>query len=508
MKRRFSLLLALLMLVPAAASCADSKQADIPDTSADTAPVNTEASTEEPDPFADCNFNGKDFRISTSINAATGTLATSNNLIQGPEDYTGDSASDAAYDRNLKVMEKLNINFVYQQENVGYDGVSNLIRGYISTADDAFDLIINDLLGSAPLTVEGSFYNILECDNFDFTKPYWYSDFMQDISINYNYQYLMAGDYFIDLLRTSHCLIMNKDLYTTLYGDPNEVYDLVLNKEWTYDIFLQMIEGAYIDANGNQSRDKEDIFGYTAKQNWGPMIPFLISANPGFIERDADGYPVITVFNERSLTLLDYLKKIFKGDGSGTLSIWDDNEANWLSSFSAGRALFIGDQRLGALESSTLRETEFEIAVLPYPVMDAASDSYITSAHDTSELGMIPVTASPDSLDFISTVIEVLCRETYNDMLPIYYESALKVKYTRDNVSAQMIDIIHDNVGNSFALAWSGALNQILMQNTFYYAVQDDTDFASKYNSLKKASSKQLEQIMNTFKEKAVSVEN
>ena len=95
-------------------------------------------------------------------------------------------------------------------------------------------------------------------------------------------------------------------------------------------------------------------------------------------------------------------------------------------------------------------------------------------------------------------MIEVLCRETYNQLLPAYYESSLKVKYTRDNTAAQMIDIIHDHYGNGFALAWSNALSGILLQGTFSSCIENNnTDFASKCKSMEKPANKQLEKIIS-----------
>ena len=349
--------------------------------------------------------------------------------------------------------------------------------------------------------MEGGFHNGLDCENFDFSQPWWYDDFMRDISMNYNYQYMLAGDFFIDVLRSSHALFFNKNLYTDLFGNGDEMYETVLNGEWTYDRLIDIQEASYADLNGNGQADPSDRYGYVSYQTWGPMIPFLISANPGFVERDEEGYPTITVYNERSLRLTDYLLKVFNSPVSGSLNVFHDDNPATMEAFTTGRAVFIGCQRLGSLEYALFRDMEQDIGVIPYPKMDEG-DNYITSAHDTSEVGLIPITVSYDSLEFVSAAIEVLCRETYKEVLPIYYESSLKVKYTRDNTAAQMIDIIHDNIGDSFPLAWSNQLSQILMQATFYNAVVGDGDFASKYKSQEKAAGKYLEKIINTFRER------
>ncbi|MGN1129152.1 MAG: hypothetical protein ACI4T6_09405, partial [Candidatus Flemingiibacterium sp.] len=39
-------------------------------------------------------------------------------------------------------------------------------------------------------------------------------------------------------------------------------------------------------------------------------------------------------------------------------------------------------------------------------------------------------------------ITEALCAESYKKVMPAYYETALKTKYTRDNESIAMIDLV------------------------------------------------------------------
>ena len=105
-------------------------------------------------------------------------------------------------------------------------------------------------------------------------------------------------------------------------------------------------------------------------------------------------------------------------------------------------------------------------------------------------------------LDFISTVIEVLCRETYAQVLPNYYESSLKVKYTRDQSSAQMLDIIHEHFGNGFALAYSNALGGYFLNTTFNDAIsKNSTDFVSRAKTKEKLVQKLLTKMVKNTEE-------
>ncbi len=259
-KQILACLLAALMLTPSLVGCSDT--ADTTETTADTTAAVTEttAETEEADPFAGFDYEGKDFRIWTSINAAAVSLGNSNYMIQGPEELTGDAAPDAAYNRNMAVQELLNVNFTYEQLDNAYDQVKATVQQYVLAGDDAYDLIINDMYGTASLTLENMFYNALDGKYFDFSKPWWYADFMSDVSINSNYQFMLGGDYFLDILRCSHCLFFNKALYQNTFGNGDELYDIVLAGDWTLDKMNTIVEGSYVDLNGDGAVHRRPVW--------------------------------------------------------------------------------------------------------------------------------------------------------------------------------------------------------------------------------------------------------
>ncbi len=501
--RILACLLVALMVASSLVGCSESSTTET--TAADTN-VNTDTTaveTEEVDPFAGFDYEGKDFRIWTSTNAAAVSLGNSNYMIQGPEELTGDAAPDAAYNRNMSVQEMLNVNFTYEPLDNKYDQVKATVQQYVLAGDDAYDLIINDMYGTASLTLENMFYNVLDGKYFDFSQPWWYADFMSDVSINSNYQFMLGGDYFLDILRCSHCLFFNKALYQNTFGEGDELYDIVLAGDWTLEKLNEIVESSYVDLNGDGTKDIDDQFGIIGFEIWGPMIPLLVSADPNYIDRDDRGYPYITMNNEKSLILMDELYDLYV-DGNGA---WYGNgltEDLCVTNFTSGKSMFISYQRIGSLENNTIREMEDGLGVIPYPKLDENQSDYITSTHDTCEIGLIPVTVAPTELDYISAVVEVLCRETYKTVLPVYYESSLKMKYTRDDTSAQMLDIIHDNIGNSFVMAYNPSLNEIFLSGTFSTdnISVSKKDFASSYAKREPVALTNLEKIIADFEAK------
>lgn len=453
--------------------------------------------TEEPDPFANVNYNERPFHIYTSTNIASTGMGNSNFLIEGTNTTDGGLVNDAVVERNVTVMEKLGVTLEYTQVNIPYTDVQTDIRKYVSSGDHEFDLVINDLFPFANLAIEGNFRNTLEEEClFNFDKDYWYADYMEDLRLIDGYQYLLAGDYFIDLIRSAHCLLYNKDIYLEYYQtDPDEVYDWVLNYEWTYEKMSEMITNVYEDANMNGAKDKGDLYGFMVCEFWGPSIPFSISGNPTFIIRDeADGMPTVSLLEDgRAEALAEAMKLIFLNDAS---SIDMTPETELLDAFTEGQALIVGYQRLGSLENPSLRGMEGDIGIIPYPMLYASDKQYVTSTHDTTELGAILATCT--DLEFTSTVIEVLNRETGKLLMPKYYKEALQIQYVDDSTAASMIDIIHDNFGNSFALAYNDALGNSMLQS-FTNAVQNERSFSTVFRSFSRSINNQLKNKVKQF---------
>lgn len=490
------LLLFFMLITPVITSCSDNS-----DTGNETQPSASEndtAETEEPRDtrFDGVDFGGREFRIFTSINTNDATNA--NALIEGTGEINGESVNDAVYTRNQVVEEMLGVKFVFTQSDYDYGAVAANIRKLVLSADDAYELIINDLFPSAELTYEGMFMNVYGAENFDFDKTYWYSGYMEDLKLTEDRIYIMAGDYFMDVIGSAHALFYNKNILESMFGDPDLIYEHVIDGSWTLDKMLGYVESAYMDLNGDSAMNQGDQFGYAAIGMWGCAIPFIIGSDIKFIDR-GDDYSISFAFkNDRSITLLQKLNDIFYSNG--TISTLTDQTSQGLRNlFAANQALFVGYQRLGSLEM--MRGIEFEIGVVPYPKFDDKQEQYVTSSHDTTEIGVIPVTST--DFGFVSTVIEVLNRETAALVIPEYYETALKVKYTRDEVSATMIDLIHDNFGVTFPLAYSTSLNSFLISATFCTPLtNNNTDFMSNYDKLEPEALAKLETMVQNLLEK------
>ena len=499
-KRRMSLLLAILMLLSVTAvfaSCGETNE----DTQQTRDPLaNTESEGESVDTrFDGINYDGREFRIYTSTNISTMGKGNSNFLIEGTGETEGGLVNDAVLERNIQVEDLLGVELVFTQADLTYAEVAGDLRKYTQSGDDVFDLVINDIYAYAELIIEGNFRNVLddECV-FDFEREYWYKDYMEDLRLVNGYQYVLAGDYFIDILRDAHLLLLNKQIYMDYYNrSADEIYDVVSNYEWTYEKMNEIISDKYSDKNLNGAKDKGDQFGFMEPEFWGGSIPFSVSGNPTFITRDEDGYPEVIVHEgDRANQLASAMSTLFNNE-SASVGLTIDSEL--LTAFTQDECLIVGYQRLGSLENSILRQMEGDAAVLPYPMLHASDKKYTTSAHDTTEMGAILATST--DLAYISTVVEVLNRETAKTLIPVYYKECLQVQCVDDEKAASMIDIIHDNFDNSFILAYNLPLGSVILQS-FSNAMQNKREFSAVYAGKDKSVGRALQSKIKQYEKK------
>ena len=173
------------------------------------------------------------------------------------------------------------------------------------------------------------------------------------------------------------------------------------------------------------------------------MDAFTFGSGIPFVERGEDGFPIlmaedpaITDFTERFAAL--YFEPATTRDFNVGVTE-AEYYRNQRTAFASRELLFLNDY-LAAVKN--LRNMEDNYGILPIPKMDESVDVYRTLSHDTAIVGGIPTTCPTP--DISCTILEALCSMSHNTTMRTYFESAMKVKYARDEASSQIIDLLHD----------------------------------------------------------------
>lgn len=439
----------------------------------------------------DLDFGGMEIRI--YVDDSNHDYRGLNDYFQGPEEQSGDIVFDTVIERNAKVEERLNVKFTYHEVSHTYDVVPTNVRKFVLAGEDLFDFMVEQQWGLSQLVAEGAFLNVYEGKYFDFDQPWWWNNFMDAASIGTDKRFFLAGVYFIDNLKSAYIIYFNKRIFDSNFGNPDDLYHQVIDGNWTFEVFGNYARDVYQDLNGNGVADDGDLFGFTTSTS-AIVDHFVYASDVQFTTRDSNGLPEIVLNNERGFQLAESMYRLFY-ENVGCKLYTDDGKlrAEQEQIFMSGNLLFLP---YSLTTADYMREMEDDYGFLPFPKLDSTQNEYRLLPHDTTTMGVIPITCT--KVDTVSAVIEALCAESYRIVMPAYYETALKVKYARDDLSTQMIDVIHDSIWTDFTYIYSPALNNI---GTIYRTLMGGKkyDLASEYAAREKAVIAGLDKLVDTY---------
>ena len=130
-----------------------------------------------------------------------------------------------------------------------------------------------------------------------------------------------------------------------------------------------------------------------------------------------------------------------------------------------------------------------DFGILPYPKLDENQSEYSTHIGNSSPILTLPITNN--DFERTSLILEAMAITSYNIVRPAYYDVALKVKMSRDEDSADMLDIILDSSTYDLSYFTFNAISSIL--NPLISV--GNTNFSSAYAS----QSNTINQNMQNF---------
>ena len=423
---------ALILLAVLLASCG-APASDAP-TSADTAAVTESSAAVETEltPLlpADLSFDGKSFVFGVVDNPNARNL-----LVM--EEMTGEVLNDAQYSVISSANEALNVSISQHILTNGYPAAGSLIP-IIAAGDDAVQVANVYCVDVTTLLVGGYIRNYADIPYIDLEKPWWDSSVNESLTLA-GIRYAAIGDLSISTHDLTYCLLFSKKLA----GDfgLESPYDLVSSGKWTMDNMAVLAEAVLTDVNGDGVQDENDLYGYLSHTKMA-LPGFWIGAGEKSIEIDDKGIPYIAMDDERFVNVINKIFAVTWDNGvryTKASTETPDVPLLYRQMFTSDKSLFLD---CSLFWISTLRDMESDFGILPYPKYDEAQDSY----HARVSYYMppvIPVTSADDAL--VGSVLEEANYLAYRSVKPAYYEISLKGKYSRDEDSEQMLDMIFNS---------------------------------------------------------------
>ena len=482
-----SLLLCAALLCGTLISCGETSDGgNTADTAAETA-AETEATGTLRENYPDTIPEGLDFGGATVTIHGRGNEHPIREL---SAEQTGDIIDDAIYYRNLAVEDRLNVKiesytpYGWQDYGTGM----NQIRSSIRAGEDAYQIIAGYSSPIPALSVEGMLLNLKEVPYIDLQQPWWVRSTVNDLTIN-NKLYFLCGDIALTMLEYCYSIAVNLDIAHNYSVE--DIYDIVLDGKWTLDRMYNISSGVYSDLDGDGTHNENDLYGlYIGSEIGNDLGAFIQSCDIHFTRRSEDDIPYLAADVDKlvSLTEQNY-KLLYENDGgyvnAGIYAYEKFPEGHML--FAPSYLYFYPDFYKGM---------ESDYGILPYPKYDEAQTEYKTGLQGGFSIWCIPI--SVQNLELSGAVMEAMAAQSYRTLTPTYYETALKVKYSRDEKSIKMLDIIRDGAVIDFDYVYNGMIGGPLGLHREIVSGKK-SDFASKWVSAEAKVAAALEKLIVSF---------
>ncbi len=390
-------------------------------------------------------------------------------------DAASDDISNAVVKRNDTVGELFGVEFEYTQSLNAFntDALTVLRAG-----EDVYDIMQCHGRSAYSYAGEGLVVDWNTLPYVSLEKSWWNVNARENLTVC-GVLYAMTGELGYSTLGAGTGTIFNKTLFRNEGIDPQTVYDMVDNGEWTFDALYTLSQELTRDLNGDGSVEVgSDQIGY-ATTWWGGPIQILYSTGSTIISFSQEGVPEFGFYNAANIDLFDRYFRLIRSENGYCYN--EDSNSNMRRAFSQGHISMMTTS-MSALGTSFFIDSEVDFGVLPFPKYNEEVDRYYSVVDAASALYTVPNTTSAERREMIGVVLEALAYYGQKELMPVYYDRLLTSRYLRDEISSRMLDYVYegctydlgyynaDEFGSSFASIGYELVKNENMSFTLYYS--------------------------------------
>lgn len=482
MKNRIiSSILALLICAGSLISC--SQTAEQNDTEVSSNEVNSEVEITEvqeeeeevlKDNLPDADFEGYKFRI-LSCQFVGRELAT----FLVTDEMTGDAVNDAVFVSSSGVADRFNIDF----ETISVSDINalaNTVKASVTSGADDIDIQCGQDIATCSLSKEGMFLNMFNVEQYDFSKPWWPANIIEKLQLA-GKLYLGSNYLTYNGLHWTRVLIANKDRFDECgLAMP---YETIISGDWYVDTMRALIENTARDLDGDGDMDKDDFYG------------FMMGSGSTYCVQDCAGLNFYSKANDElnvsyDLERTEKFVEIWRHFFELPDAVYGDGANEFSSEKFRRNQVLIATTMIGTTYDE-FRDCDFRYSILTYPKLDELQQNYVNTCTDA--FWAIPITAY-SHIDIIGTITEALSCANYQNVLPVYFETAIKTKLSDSPDDAAQFDIIRDSRAIGFEFAYS-----LTFSNVFSSLVMNESGVASFIEKNSKLAQKIAEKLVKQF---------
>ncbi len=416
------------------------------------------------------------------------------------ESITGDTISDAVYERNLKVEEKYNVDVESRKEPK--TAPAEILRNLVMAGDFSYDAIYGWGYKMGACIVENYFADFSTLPNIDLEKEYWGPSAIEDLTVGDSI-YLCINDISMNKLEHAGFYFYNKAVYEdfNIEGQFGNIYEHVKDGTWTLDLYLEMVKAVNSDLDGDSVISRDDIFGLVDGNGLG--VEFLHTSGITYTTKNDDGSYNLNIYSEKSLKIIEKVHAVYSNDkyvknydeliNGADITGYDDQYQYARSVFTTGHSLFCGGSA-NATSEAPFRNMEDDYGIVPMPKYDKDQENYVSPVSSLASIFAIPATTRQDgvstaSMERTGMILEYMAFKSNEIVLPKYYDQVLKGQRL-DGEDAEMLDIIRSTIRYEIAEMTS---EEPTITKTLEEMFKKPSTATSKYNANKSKIQRELD---------------
>ncbi|MBQ3861845.1 MAG: hypothetical protein II779_15080 [Clostridia bacterium] len=487
MKRHLSVLLLLFLL--AGSSCSETAPEPSPAPSDDAGTVSEQpAEPEETAPsrirkdFEIKDMNGKSFHVFSCGPDDGGNWHVHD---MTAEELNGEIMNDAVFTRNEFLAETYN--YKIEVTETPDPSPNKQIGNFIAAADTTYDTFGVRVYTCAALAVDGNLLDLKALPWISTEEAWWSPSLCGPLTVG-GHQYMATGDISVVPKEGVRAYYFNKGLQKDYQLE--SPYDLVKDGTWTWEKMFSMMHVATTDLDGDGRMNQNDRWGLQGQ----PLTSYVLYTGSGesLVSKDEEDRWKITAGDERSVDAMLRVSELMAAAKDDVYLTWD--WSGMLKMFENNQALFYTEVML---HIETMRGYDVDFGIIPTPKMDEAQQEYSHFIDSTCNIFYTLPVSSPDP-DSAAYILETIAYASHFDITPAYYDVCLKAKYSRDEESSAMLDIIF----SSYRLEIANAYSLGGLYDSVTNVMSSGGNISSTLAAQQKSSGKILEKTLDKLAEK------
>ena len=446
-----SLLLAMLMLL-SLASCATGETPNV-DTEAGESGSTTDAVTEgeTQDLSYVCelpeglNYDTEIYYLYTEGYARDDELVS--------EELGGGVISDAVYERNLAVENRLGVELYFSSKGSDVEmaaTIANLVQGN----DDSVDIFVIGTYYAMTPVLAGHYLNLNQVENVDLTKLYWNQHYNEMMTFtDADLQFVATSPTALSIFRMGYLTIFNRDLFKDY--KIADLYEAVENGEWTLEYQYNIIKDVYVDSNGDSKKNSGDFFGFVVGAVT-DMDVYAVSSDIHLAVRNEDGDMVYnTDAFDRLVDMSEKVSALCNAAGTYLADSFSEGFQVPIKQFAAKKTL-MATTMFDDVETEFEQLADMNYGIAPLPKLNQAQPEYGTYIQDqVSSFGISAAVGDESRQAILGAVMEAMSYHSYEIVRPAYYDSVLSLRFMQDPQSRAILDTMFESISFDYVYATS-----------------------------------------------------